>query len=639
MTKKKKILFHSNHSKAFTGFGKNCKNVLKYLASTNKYEIIEAANGFTKSNPRLSKMPWKCVGTLPDDQRRMRQLNEDPSLAKAASYGNEMIDSLIKEIQPDIYIGAEDAWAFDKYWEKKWWDKVQTMVWTTLDSEPILPLALTLAENTKHFYSWASFAERAMHESGHSHVGTLRGIVDDSHFFKMSSDEKFQLRKKHNIDSNCFLIGFVFRNQLRKSVPNLLDGFQKFKSQNPNVNTKLLLHTHWSEGWDIPRLIKEKGLSNRDILTTYFCSKCKTYQIKPYDGQEKDCKFCGSSKTLNTTNVTAGVSESQLNEIYNMMDVYCHPFTSGGQEIPIQEAKLCELITLVTNYSCGEDHCTPESGGFPLDWSEYREPGTQFIKASTSPNSICKQLNKVYKMKSSKKAELGKKSRRFVIENYSPKSVGKKIEEIIDNMPYCDWDFDFSEKERNSKYIPPEIEDDSLWLIDIYKNILNMDINPDSDKGHSHWMKKLKEGSSRDEILDYFKKIATKENEEILNKTEIEDMLGEEGPSNRVGVVIPGDAGDVLMVNSLISNLKSLYPDKYIYVLTKPQFFPMIEDHPGVHKTIPYNESYDNLGTLEGFGDHDGYFDIAYLPHIGTQKIINYVHNGRDKTQIELYEN
>ena len=41
-----------------------------------------------------------------------------------------------------------------------------------------------------------------------------------------------------------------------------------------------------------------------------------------------------------------GVSEKELNEVYNLMDVYCHPFTSGGQEIPIQEAKLTELITL-----------------------------------------------------------------------------------------------------------------------------------------------------------------------------------------------------------------------------------------------------------------------------------------------------
>ena len=87
---------------------------------------------------------------------------------------------------------------------------------------------------------------------------------------------------------------------------------------------------------------------------------------------------------MSTTNIKAGVNESQLNEIYNLMDVYCHPFTSGGQEIPVQEAKLTELITLVTNYSCGEDCCGPDTGGLALDWAEYREPGTQFIKASTS---------------------------------------------------------------------------------------------------------------------------------------------------------------------------------------------------------------------------------------------------------------
>lgn len=105
----KKILFHSNHSKAFTGFGKNCKNVLSYLYSTGKYEIIEACNGMPKSHPALSKMPWKCVGTLPDDQRKLQQLQKDPNTARIASYGGETIDDLIKEFKPDIYIGAETS--------------------------------------------------------------------------------------------------------------------------------------------------------------------------------------------------------------------------------------------------------------------------------------------------------------------------------------------------------------------------------------------------------------------------------------------------------------------------------------------------------------------------------------------------
>jgi hypothetical protein len=89
----------------------------------------------------------------------------------------------------------------------------------------------------------------------------------------------------------------------------------------------------------------------------------------------------------------------------------------------------------------------------------------------------------------------------------------------------------------------------------------------------------------------------------------------------------------------LMSNLKSIYPKKNIYVFTKPHFFSMIEDNPAVYKTLPYDTTYDNLHFLEGSGDHKGYFEIAYLPHIGTQRIINYTHNGKDKTQIELYEN
>lgn len=639
MTKKnkKKILFHSNYSKALTGFGKNAKNVLKYLYNTGKYEIYEACNGFSKSNPSLSKMPWHCYGTLPDSPQRIKELNQDPNLARSAGYGSEMIDNLIKEIKPDIYIGAEDIWAFNQYWERKWWNKINCMIWTTLDSQPILPLAIESASHIKNYYVWASFAEREMSKLGIDHVKTLHGIVDSQNFFKLPKSKKTELRKSNLIDSNTFLIGFVFRNQLRKSVPNLLDGFALFKEKHPNSNAKLLLHTSWQEGWDIPRLIKEKKINNRDILTTYYCSRCKQYEVKPYAGEKLQCRFCNSKDTLNTTSVGQGVSDSQLNEIYNMLDVYCHPFTSGGQEIPTQEAKLCELITLVTNYSCGEDVCNEESGGLPLEWAEYREPGTQFIKASTIPASICAQLSSVYLMSDKKIKKLGKKSREYVINNYSTKVIGANLEKIIDNMEVKNWDFDFSEKPRDPNYQPPHIESDSAWLVDIYYNILNMSVDPESDQGHKHWMSKIQEGMSREKILDYFKSVAKKENSSI-NKSDLETFLGDEGRDKRIAVVMPGSAGDVLWTNALIKNLKSLYPEHNIYFITNPKFFAFIEDNPYIHNIIPYNESMDNLLALEGNFNHPGYFDVAYLPHIGSQKILAYTHNGRDKIQFDIYD-
>ena len=381
----------------FTGFGKHKKNLLKYLYKTGKYEIVELSNGYPWSDERLQYTPWENYGTLPDDPDELKKLTTDEVKKNSAGYGGEMIDKAIYEIKPDIYLGIEDIWAFRSFFDKPWWNKINCIIHTTLDSLPILKDAVEAADKIKNYYVWASFAEKALHKLGHKHVETIHGSVDISNFKKLPEEPRNKLRKFFKTENN-FVIGFVFRNQLRKSVPNLLDGFKLFKNNNPEAKAKLLLHTHWSEGWNIPQLLKEKDIDANDVLTTYYCKNCSRYDIRPFTGQSSNCNFCRTKHSCDTTNVKNGVNEQQLNEIYNLMDVYCHPFTSGGQELPIQEAKLNELITLVTNYSCGEDSCSEESGGLPLEWSEYREPGTQFIKATTSSVSICDQLENVYKM-------------------------------------------------------------------------------------------------------------------------------------------------------------------------------------------------------------------------------------------------
>ena len=269
---KKKVLFHSNHSKAFTGFGKNAKNILCYLHKTGKYDIVEASNGIISGHPALSAMPWKTIGTIPANPQVRQELQRDAKKNRSMGYGGALIDEIIKEERPDIYIGAEDIWAFENYSERKWWNKISCMIWTTLDSLPILSGALKLAPKTEHFCTWASFAQKAMHEAGHTQVKTLRGCLDTDKFFKLTSDNCKTLRKQHGLVNN-FVIGFVFRNQLRKSVPNLLDGFKLFTDKNPTAQAKLLLHTNWSEGWDIPSLASEKEISPHDIVTTHLCKK------------------------------------------------------------------------------------------------------------------------------------------------------------------------------------------------------------------------------------------------------------------------------------------------------------------------------------------------------------------------------
>lgn len=456
--RRKKILYHSNWCKSKTGFGRHSKALLKYLYKTGKYEIIEYAAGVNHNNESLKNMPWTSRGTMPDTpqewQKIMGGLNAQDQHIKqrSVSYGEYYIDEMIKKFKPDIYLGVEDIWAFNGYFDKPWWNKINCMIHTTLDSLPLLPEAVEAAEKIKNYYVWASFAEEEMKKIGKEHVKTLHGAIEASDFYRLSNEERRALRKENKIPPNAFVVGFVFRNQLRKSVVKLLQAFKLFLEKYPESNAHLLLHTHWSEpnGWNIPMRIREVGIDPNRVLTTFFCRNCKKYEIKPFKlppeellkpkintslGQNQDCRFCGAKKSQVTANIQEGVSESELNEIYNLMDVYVHAFTSGGQEIPIVEAKLTELITLVTNYSCGTDYCKEGVGTLPLAWQEYREPGSEFIKATTSENSIFKQLEKVFKMKAEKRKKMEKESRTFALD-YDVEVIGKQFEEIFDKMPY-----------------------------------------------------------------------------------------------------------------------------------------------------------------------------------------------------------
>ena len=288
------------------------------------------------------------------------------------------------------------------------------------------------------------------------------------------------------------------------------------------------------------------------------------------------------------------------------MDVYCHPFTSGGQEIPIQEAKLTELITLATNYSCGEDSCNPESGGIPLEWSEYREPGTQFIKASTYPSSICKNLKKVFNMNPHKRQEQGEKSRKYVIDNYSSESIGNSLEGIIDNMPEVDWDFDLSYKPRRPKYQPPEIPDNSLWIIDLYKNVLRTDVD-NSDDGHKHWMHRLSTDMNRQQVLDYFQSVAAKENQEN-NKTNFSDVFYKNG-RKRALIVCNGDLTTLFAATSLFESFSENYPDSDLYVACPPACHSLLEGNPYVKKILPHHPKMEDELAMIGAQNHEGYVD------------------------------
>ncbi len=325
---RKKVLLLTDFSLVKTGFGRSAKALLSYLYKKDKYDLVHLCVGMSEAAADLQKTPWKSIGTLPASPEKQAEINRDPKLQKIAHYGAYNLDKVIEEEKPDIFIGAQDIWGLDFAVNKHWFDKISSAVWTTLDSLPLLPSAVELAPEIKNYWMWSSFATKEMHRLGHKHVRTVHGIIDTHNFKRLSGEQRKTLRQKNNIPEDCYVIGYVFRNQLRKSAPNLIEGFKIFRNKNPKIkNAKLLLHTSFAEGWDLKALADEYKVDWNDILTTVVCGKCGKYEVKTFSKPNDKCRFCLTPNSVNTTGVGQGVSELELNEVYNLMDVYCHPFT------------------------------------------------------------------------------------------------------------------------------------------------------------------------------------------------------------------------------------------------------------------------------------------------------------------------
>ena len=167
---RKKVVFQSDFSLAKTGFGRNSKAILSYLYNIGKYDITHYCCGMQKGNPQLDRTPWKSVGSLPNNPQDLEKLNKDPHLGRMASYGAYLLDEVIQEEKPDVYIAVQDIWGVDFAIDKPWFNKINSVIWTTLDSLPILDSAVKCAPKVKNYWIWSDFATQALHKIGHKHV-------------------------------------------------------------------------------------------------------------------------------------------------------------------------------------------------------------------------------------------------------------------------------------------------------------------------------------------------------------------------------------------------------------------------------------------------------------------------------------
>jgi len=147
--------------------------------------------------------------------------------------------------------------------------------------------------------------------------------VDTEIYKPLSEEEKKEIRQKWRLQGK-FVVGSVYRNQGRKMADRIFKTFKLFCKDKPDA--VLLLHTDpddIAQVFNTHALIQRLNLQNRVRFTGM-----RYYQ---------------------------GFTYKQMNEVYNLMDVFFLTTTGEGFGIPTIEAMQCKVPVVITDYTTSKE--------------------------------------------------------------------------------------------------------------------------------------------------------------------------------------------------------------------------------------------------------------------------------------------
>lgn len=424
------------HHIAKSGFGLYTREILSRLHKTEKYILAELScfnNGLD-----YPTVPWKVYPNAPKPEDKAEKTYGSDS---ANAFGKWRFDQVLLDFKPDIVFDIRDFWMLEYQSTSLLRPYFHWVIAPTVDSLPQQLNWLQTFSNADVVLGHTDWAIDYLKEVGHN-INAITSVSDsvDTNMFRPIDYSETLNRAQHFIPQNAFVVGSVMRNQKRKLIPNLFGVIKNLRTLTKRTDIFLYLHTSYPErgGWDIPSLLQEYEAYNF-VLFTYFCSACSKAYASPWKGDKVVCPFCGN-KSASFPNVVQGLTDSQLKNIYNLLDVYVQYAICEGLGIPQLEAASCGIPVCSVDYSAmGE--VTSKLEADKISYALYKELETGAFRAVPNDGELVATLLRHLTRDQETKKKIKENIRAKIIEHYSWDKTAEKYIEIFDNLsPKNMWD-------------------------------------------------------------------------------------------------------------------------------------------------------------------------------------------------------
>lgn len=353
---KKRILIANDASFLNTGYGIYGKEILTRLHNSSKYEVAELGCYADATNPKIKNIPWKFYpNAVASNDNRTDQYKSNA----INQFGLWRFNRCAADFKPHIVFDVRDYWMFS-YQEssplKKYFNWV---IMPATDSTPPKIEWLYTFCNADVVVPYTNWAKKTLQLSCGNQIKLFPKIanagINPTEFYPLENKSE---HKKKYFGEDYHIIGTVMRNQRRKLLPDLMLAYKKYleilkQSNNKELadKTYLYLHTSYPEdsGWDIPALLLEYGIADK-VFFTYSCKSCNNWFPSKFQQSISVCKHCGN-KSAAVSSPVNGIPTEQLNQVYNLFDLFVQYAICEGFGMPQIEAASAGLTLASVDYS------------------------------------------------------------------------------------------------------------------------------------------------------------------------------------------------------------------------------------------------------------------------------------------------
>jgi len=280
----------------------------------------------------------------------------------------------------------------------------KSIVYFPIDSEPRLN-DLKILPFFDEVVTYTEYAKNVMKplisETQFKKIKVIPHGCDTTNFFPLNDFEKAKI-KKEKFGADKFVFGSVNRNSARKDLASLIIGFAMFKHKN-QADAILYLHCNPLDpsGINVYRLCERVGLDvGKDVIVpTNF-------------------------------NENKGVSESELNKIYNSFDCFITTTTADGWRLTITEAMATKTLVICPKHTSLAE--ISDNGlntlNFMFEQQSVFINDFEKIRFTTNPKEVLTLLEVAYNLKN--ESDELKDMVKAKIENAYKKVSGMKWETI-----------------------------------------------------------------------------------------------------------------------------------------------------------------------------------------------------------------